>query len=480
MSITIVGLGAGDISQISFGAYNELKSGKKIYLRTEKHPIIEFLNIKYTSYDHFYDQGDSFENVYEAISNEVVREGISEDIIYAVPGHPRVAESTVSLIEKYAKIQGVGVSVIPSMSFIDAMYSYLGFDPSEGFRLLDAFDIQRKNLDSNANIIITQVYDRFIASNTKISLMEYYDDDTEIWIVNSAGIKGKERKNKIKLCDLDMESNLFDHITSVFIPKSSNKKFKDIFDLIEITKTLRGDDGCPWDKKQTHESLTRYLIEECYEVIDSIERDDFDLLVEELGDVLYNIVLHCQIGIEEGYFDFDEVCNSISEKMVNRHPHVFGDIEYEKDSADKRWESQKMIEKDETTVFESMSKIPKGLPSLIKAEKIQAKAAKVGFDWDDISCVFDKVKEEYNEFLFEYKVGDFEKTLEEFGDLLFALVNLARFLEIDSEKALNLANTKFLKRFMHVENKVIESGKCFDEVGLDVMESYWQEAKNKN
>ena len=169
--ITIVGLGAGDITQISFSAVEKLKSNLPIYLRTEKHPVVEKLDIEYKSFDSYYEEYENFEQVYSKIANEIVNLGEKEDIIYAVPGHPRVAESTVPLIEEIALKKGIEVEIIASMSFIDAMYNYLAFDPSEGFRLLDAFNIRKRDLDCEANIIITKVYDRFIASNTKIKLI---------------------------------------------------------------------------------------------------------------------------------------------------------------------------------------------------------------------------------------------------------------------------------------------------------------------
>ncbi|WP_331275603.1 nucleoside triphosphate pyrophosphohydrolase [Peptostreptococcus equinus] len=474
MSITIVGLGAGDLSQISFAAVNELKKDKKIYLRTDNHPIVEYLNIEYTSFDEYYDRLENFEEVYEAISEKIVEEGKKEDIIYAVPGHPRVAEKTVSLIEKYAKLENIELEIIASMSFIDAMYNYLGFDPSDGFTLIDAFEVRRKNLDSESNIIITQVYDRYIASNVKLKLMDYYDDEQDVWLVKSAGIKNLEYKKKVHLYDLDSIKNEFDHLTSLYIPKSDKKRFMDIEDLIEITKKLRSEDGCPWDKEQSHGSLKRYIVEEAYELVEAIEEDDIDGIIEELGDILYQVTIHSQIGIEEGYFDIYEVSNAISKKMIDRHAHVF-----DKENADNSltWEEKKMIEKNETKITESIKRTVKSLPGLMKAEKIQDKAAKVGFDWDSIEPVFDKVLEEYNEFLVEYKNFDKQKMKNEFGDLLFSLVNLARFLKIDPEEAIQLTNHKFISRFEYVENAILESGKTFEDVDLNTMDIYWNEAK---
>ena len=302
--ITIIGLGAGDITQISFSAVEKLKSGEPIYMRTEKHPVIEKLDIKYESFDSYYDSGEKFEQVYSAIAEKVVELGEKEDIIYAVPGHPRVAESTVPLIEKLASEKGVEVDVIASMSFIDAMYNFLGFDPSEGFRLLDAFNINKRDLECESNIIITQVYDRFIASNTKIKLMEYYEDEQEVYIVRSAGIKDLEFKKKIELWDLDRAENEFDHLTSLYIPKSGRKRFKEITDLEDLVYSEENNGS------QTYEELANQMGQAVSEIKKSLEDDDIDCMIEKLGDVVLQVLQYSKAGMEEGFFDFDEICDT--------------------------------------------------------------------------------------------------------------------------------------------------------------------------
>lgn len=302
--ITIVGLGAGDITQISFSAVEKLKSKLPIYLRTEKHPVVEKLDIEYKSFDSYYEEYENFEQVYSKIANEIVNLGEKEDIIYAVPGHPRVAESTVPLIEEIALKKGIEVEIIASMSFIDAMYNYLAFDPSEGFRLLDAFNIRKSDLDCEANIIITQVYDRFIASNTKIKLMEYYNDEQEIYIVKSAGIKDLEYKKKIELCDLDRAENEFDHLTSLFIAKSGKKRFRSIEDLEELV--FYGKKG----ESKSYEELANQMKDTVLKLSSSVEEDDIDSMIEKLGSIVLQVIEFSKAGLEEGYFDFDEICDT--------------------------------------------------------------------------------------------------------------------------------------------------------------------------
>ena len=283
------------------------------------------------------------------------------------------------------------------MSFVDAMFNYLAVDPADGFRLIDAFELENSPIDPKTNTIITQVYDEFIASNVKIKLMDYYDDEQEVYIVNGAGIKGQEQKVSVKLYEIDRYRELFNYLTSLYIPKSTKKMYNTVYDLQSIMKVLRSPEGCEWDKKQTHETLKKSLIEEAYEVNQAIDNDDIDELIEELGDVLLQVVFHSQIGEEEGFFNLGDITSAICKKLIHRHPHVFKNENIDMNEFDKTWEDLKREEKGETTVTEGLKRIPAYLPALMKAQKIQKKAALVGFDWDNIEDVHKKVKEEYKE-----------------------------------------------------------------------------------
>lgn len=476
--ISIIGLGPGDMSLISKGAIEALKSNSVIFLRTEKHPIMDELGktINYTSLDYFYESEEKFDDVYTKISEFITKESKKGDLVYAVPGHPRVAERTVTLIEDIAAKENIEVETIPSMSFVDAMFNYLKIDPSEGFQLLDAFELEDIYVDMNKSMIITQIYDIFIASTVKLKLSEYYAHDQEIYIVKAAGIKGLETKKKVKLYELDRHENEFDYLTSLYVPKSSEKMYNTVHDLELIVKDLRGPDGCEWDKKQTHESLKKYIIEESYELINAIDKNDDEELVEELGDVLLQVMLHCQIGSEEGYFDLAEVVNGICLKLIKRHPHVFesGDSN---EFSEKTWEELKKEEKGEKAVTESLVRIPESLPALMKASKVQKKAALVGFDWDNWKDIFKKIEEECHELLDECRDENIKYIKEELGDLIFSIVNLARFYKIDPEEALNATTAKFIERFQYIENKSFELNKKLDDMSLEEMDKYWNEAK---
>ncbi len=477
--ISIVGLGPGEYSLISKGALDLLHSSDRIYLRTEKHPIVNKLKetIKYTSLDYFYDNEENFEDVYYKISKYIVELAKEGDLVYAVPGHPRVAEKTVGIIESMANENNIEVETIASMSFVDAMFNYLALDPAEGFKLIDAFEIENSYIDTNTSMIITQVYDQFIASNIKLKLMEYYDYDQEVCIVNGAGVKNLESKKNVLLYELDRSENLFNYLTSLYIPKSNKKMYNTVNDLENIMSTLRGEDGCDWDKKQTHESLKKYIIEESYELCQAIDNDDIDEIIEELGDILLQVIFHCQIGKEEGYFEFKDVVNEICTKLINRHPHVFNNIELDMSKFDKTWEELKRDEKGENNITSGLKRIPTHLPALIKAEKIQYKASLTGFDFNNIDEIFEKINEEYKELLDECNVGNIKYIKEELGDLLFSIVNLARFLHIDSEEALNLTNQKFIDRFEFIEQNVSKLNKKIEDLALEEMEELWQSAK---
>lgn len=481
--IKIVGLGPGAKEALTIGTIMELENNKNVFLRTEKHPTVDYLrekNIKFNTYDEVYDTMESFDEVYENIANDLVKKHNEfGDLIYAVPGHPLVAERSVFNLVDLCKKNNIEYKVIPAVSFIDAMMESLMIDPIEGLKVIDAFDINNQILDKRIGTIITQVYNPLIASEVKLKLLEQYNDDTEIFYVRAAGIQGEESIRKIPVFELDMQEDI-DYLTSIYIPKDLNNK-KDFNDLLDIIETLRGENGCPWDREQTHESLEKALIEECYEVIDAIDQEDDDSLIEELGDVLLQVVFHASIGKEDGYFDIGDVIKGICDKMISRHPHVFGESET-LDSSNQvldRWDQLKKNEKGYETLSDEMNGLTKGLPSLLRAHKIQNKAKKVGFDFKDVSEAINKLNEEINEVLDVYKTENKAKIKDEVGDLLFSCVNVARLLEVDEEIALNFTIDKFIKRFSYIEECANNKGLKINDLTLEDMNNLWEESKNR-
>ena len=250
-------------------------------------------------------------------------------------------------------------------------------------------------------------------------------------------------------------------------------------DLVEIMEKLRSPEGCPWDRKQTHESLLPYLLEETYEVIDAVKKGSDEELKEELGDLLLQVVFHSQITKERGAFDIEDVVDSIAKKLVHRHPHVFGEREDIKTAEDVNREWEKLKEKEGKKKESLLDGIPESMPALERAYKLQKRAAKVGFDWEGFEGIKEKLIEEISEIEEEIKKGDREKIEEEVGDFLFMAVNLARFLGVHPEVALRRANEKFEKRFRYIEKRAKEMGKNLKEMSLEEMEALWQEAKER-
>ena len=479
--IIVVGLGAGDLDQLPLGVYKLLKSGIPVYLRTKEHPVVDELvkeGFQYQSFDSVYEKHEQFEAVYEEICETLLLNKEHDELIYAVPGHPLVAERTVQLLLERGEKSGVIIEVSGGQSFLDDMFSALHMDPIEGFQLLDATDLRLEEIQLRQHMIIGQVYDSFVASNVKLIFMEKLPFDYEVTIVTAAGSKD-ERIRKIPLVELDRAAEL-NNLTSVYIPPVKDEVilYKDFSKLRAIIAELRGPNGCPWDLKQTHESLKKYLIEETYEVIEAIQEQDYDHLIEELGDVLLQVLLHAQIGEDDGYFSIDDVIEGLSSKMVRRHPHVFGDITAETaEDVVRNWQEIKQEEKG-TRHTSLLDEVAMSLPNIIRAFELQKKAAKVGFDWPDVSGAWEKVKEEMGEFEEEIsKDLSSESSVKEFGDILFALVNVARFYDINPDEALFRTNQKFIHRFHYIEERVRASGKLFKDFKLDELDAFWNEAK---
>ncbi len=256
------------------------------------------------------------------------------------------------------------------------------------------------------------------------------------------------------------------------------KSCYNVQDLIDIMRLLRAPGGCPWDAEQTHESIKKNLIEETYEVIEAINKSDNELLCEELGDLLMQIVFHAQMESEKGEFTFDEVVDGVCKKLIVRHPHVFGDVTVSSvDDVLSNWDDIKKKTKGQKTVTESMFSVPRELPALMRAAKLQKKAADIGFDWPDVSGALDKLEEEIAELRAAIANNDSENAYEELGDILFSAVNVSRFIKVDAEESLTAASDKFLARFTKVEALASERSIDMKTATLEELDALWDEAK---
>lgn len=480
--ITVVGLGPGSEDALTLGAMNALKSGFKVYLRTEKHPTVEYIRkcgVDFETFDYVYEKSKTFDDVYSEIADELIKKHDKyKNIVYAVPGHPDVAEKSVEILKRVSREKNIECQIVPAVSFVDVIFERLGVDPIYGIKIIDAFDIEDEVMDKRMGTIITQVYNKFIASTVKLKLIDYYGDNSEIYFIRAAGVKGEESIRKIHVYELDRQNDI-DYLTSVYVPCDLSCR-NDFYDLCSIIKKLRSENGCPWDKEQTHESLKKYLIEECYEVLEAIDKKDEDMICEELGDVLLQVMLHSQIGAEDGYFNINDVIQGISDKMIERHPHVFGNEKLESiDDINKKWDEIKMQEQGLSTYSQTLRHVPKYFPALIRAQKIGKKASKAGMDFKDSDAAFKKIFEELNELNDVYKGNNVAKITDEIGDLLFSAVNFSRLEKIDAEEALQGSIEKFISRFEFVEKEAMKEGKNMKNETEAYLDKLWREAKDE-
>ncbi len=487
-AITVVGLGTGTEDQLTLGIWKRLQRAHRLYLRTAHHPVVEFLEaeqLQYHTFDALYEQHSSFGEVYESIAGQLIQLALEsqEPIVYAVPGHPMVAEYTVVLLKEQCALHQIELEILGGESFLDQVFLSFGFDPIEGFQLLDATSCTTRDIKPGQHLIIAQVFDTLGASEVKLNLMHWYPDDFEVVVGHALGVPGQEAFIQVPLYALDRVEG-FGNLSLIWVPATNldavkNSTFERLHEIVEI---LRSPEGCPWDRQQTHASIRNNLIEETYEVLETIDDDDPFGMCEELGDLMLQVMLHAQIEDEAGAFTVFDVIEELNEKLIRRHPHVFGTEGAEDaEAALQNWEAIKREEKlrkglnpDKQSILDG---IPRDLPAVMKAFKLQKKAAKVGFDWERIEEVLAKVEEEIRELKEAVGSGHEEAVRNELGDVLFSAVNIARFLRVDPEEALTLTNRKFRKRFEYIEDKLRDSGKTFETTNLDEMESWWQEAK---
>lgn len=477
--IEVIGLGGGDINQLPLGIYRKvLKAQSPIYVRTKDHPVIETLadeGVSFLSFDHIYEQENNFSDVYERIVQELLHKAKHQSIIYAVPGHPMLAEETV---QRLLNQQDIPVRVSGGSSYLDDLFTALTIDPIDGFQLIDATSFNRHELNYEQHLVFCQVYDQFIASNLKLTLLEDLPADYQVTVLDAVGSQ-HEQIQTIPLVELDRSIQV-SNLTSVYVPPVPKHLLNHTFNrLREVIAILRGPNGCEWDRAQTHESLREYAVEEVYELIDAIDSQDDEQIIEELGDVLLQVLLHSQIGEDAGYFTIEDVIKGIVEKMITRHPHVFGEATFQSiEEIKEYWHQIKLQEKGhQETKTSLLAQIPNSFPALLKAYQLQKKASTVGFDWEQVDDIWDKISEEMVELKEAIKEEQPHKVEEELGDYFFALVNLARRLNINPEIALHRSNQKFVTRFNYIEKKLAARGKKLAETSLEEMDFYWEEAK---
>ncbi|TDL94243.1 MazG family protein [Macrococcus brunensis] len=339
--ITVIGLGNYGLDELPYGIYQMLTAGQKVYVRTLKHPVIEELpDVEWESFDAVYEKHEQFPAVYQEIVDTLLKEAEENEVLYAVPGHPMVAESTTQLLLQ----SDAPIEVKGGKSFIDDLFTAAGADPNDGFQLLDATAFDARHLNIRNALVVTQVYNQIVASDLKITLLDHYPAEHPVKVITAARNHDSEVK-EVPLFEMDhdfSESNL----TSLYIdPVTGTGLYGELTELNSVMATLISPDGCPWDQKQTHQSLRRYLIEESFELIEAIDADDIDHMIEELGDILLQVVFHAALARRDELFDIREVIEAVTDKMIRRHPHVFGDAVINNlDDLNQVWEQEKKNE----------------------------------------------------------------------------------------------------------------------------------------
>ncbi len=478
-----MGLGPAGAELLLPAARRVLESAPARFARTARHPCVEELvagGLAFESFDDRYDTGTDLESVYAGIVATLLERSARDGVVvYAVPGSPVVAERTVALLHEAARAGQVEVEVVPGLSFAELAWARLGIDPLGGARVVDGRDFSADAVADGA-VLVAQCDHHLVLSDVKLRLLERLDPETPVVVLQRLGLPD-ERVTTIPLELLDRDV-VPDHLTAVFVDAPIASATRELTRLLELARQLRGPGGCPWDAEQTHHSLARYLIEESYEVVEVLQQlppeapagaaDDpaYVALVDELGDLLYQIVFHVILAEEAGAFTMAEVARGIHDKLVRRHPHVFGDVEAGT-GADvvRNWEQIKREEKGHDSI---VAGITPGLPSLVYAHKLYSKAASAGLDPGDRDTALARVRSASDALAAGRAESGAEVAL---GDLLAATVVLARAGGLDAESALRGWAVRFRERFERFEAIARARGMDLGTLDPAAAAALWQE-----
>ncbi len=449
-------------------AWEAVTHASRLFLQTDKHPSAKPVldaGLAYTSMDDLYESAPDFDALHRAVAERLLFGG---DCVYAVPGAG--AFESLSVLCALAAERGVTVKCLGGVSLSEA-----AFPMHPAGRRAFASGLAAP-VEPGLPLYVEELDTQLRAGEVKLLLAEYYPDE---WPVEWARLDaaGRFRTRRFPLCELDRQPS-YDAGCALYVPAAPFSALRryGYAELSGVVARLRAPDGCPWDREQTHESLRTALLEECYELLDAIDHGDSAALCEELGDVLLQVALHAEIASEQGSFTQRDVTTGLVEKLVYRHPHIFGNVRVNSsDEVLRNWDKLKKAEKHQQTQTEVLLSTPRNLPSLRFAQKIQKRAGDVGFDWNSASDAFFKIREETDE-LAAAMAGEGERS-EEAGDLLFAVVNVLRLLKLDPELALRAATDKFIARFAEMERMASEEGHTLSQLPLSQQDLLWERAK---
>jgi tetrapyrrole methylase family protein/MazG family protein len=475
--VTIVGLGPGGPGLLTREAWDLLVGCAEVWVRTARHPAVEALpEIRWRSFDQIYEVEGSFERVYRRIADQVLELARREEgVVYAVPGDPCMGETVTDLVVEAARKEGLRVRILAGVSFLEPTLQLLQLDGISQLFLADAAELATLHhppFPPSAHALIAQLYSAEVASDVKLVLMNQYPESHPVCLVHAAGTSAAQVQ-ELPLFEIDRRGDL-DHLSTLYVPPWPRGSLEE---LQETVAHLRAPEGCPWDREQTHQSLRANLQEEAYEVLEALDLEDPAALREELGDLLLQVVLQTQIAIEAGEFRMADVVRSIEDKLHRRHPHVFGSVSVRGvGEVLRNWEEIKAAERAEHGESQpsALQGVSPGLAALLQAYLYQQRASRVGFDWTSIEGVREKVEEELREI---QQARTPEQQSAEVGDLIFAAVNLARWMGVEPEAALRESNRRFRGRFERMEAQARAEGTSLTRLSPERLDELWQAAK---
>ena len=480
--VVIVGLGPGPRNTVTQATLEAIERIDVQFVRTKRHPTADLMP-RATSFDSLYDTLPTFEDVYSAITESVVAAALKHgEVLYAVPGSPLILESSVAQLRADTRVE---VQVLPALSFLDLAWEALGIDPvNAGVRLIDGHRFALEAAGERGPLLVAQVHADWVLSDVKLS-HESANGNEPVVLLHHLGLPD-QRVEHTTWQELDRVLPA-DHLTTLYIAQMAEPVSGELARLHQLARTVR--EQCPWDREQTHDSLIKHLIEETYEVVDAIEALDAndpatdEALIEELGDLLYQVEFHATIAEQQGRFSMADVARSIHDKLVRRHPHVFGDVVANSaNDVVQTWDEVKRAEKKSAdgAASSTFTGVAKSGPSLQYATKIQKRAADVGFDWPNADGAFEKIIEESAEIRQAVALNSDPETVRmELGDLLFSVVNLSRHLGHDAEQALRGASDKFRHRFEQVEQLALSRDIDLANAPLEQLDALWDEVKKQ-
>ncbi len=466
MGITILGLGPGDPGLLTREAWALLEAAEEVYLRTARHPTVEGLpqGLRLHSFDDLYETAATFDEAYEAIARRVLDLGQRpQGVLYAVPGHPWVGEATTRRIVALAREARVPVRIVEGLSFLEPTFSALALDPLEGVQVVDALDLARQHHPQvvlERPLLVGQLYSRMVASDVKLTLMACYPDEHPVAVVRAMGTP-QATVRQIPLYELDRQPDL-DHLTSLLVPPLEGPG--SVLALQEVVAHLRAPEGCPWDREQTHASLRPEILEETYEVLQAIDEEDTGKLREELGDLLLEVCLQMQIAADEGEFRPPEVVAGVVQKLVRRHPHVFGEVQVSgSGEVIRNWEETKRRERGDRGFADMLNGVPKALPALAQCQSYQKRAARVGPALPSAEEALAWLAREVTQVPSDTPDG----RAGYLARLLFGAVALAQAWGLDAESLLREANASFRRSFAEAARAVEQGEKGWEAVSWE-------------